>query len=136
MNYTPINEKHCPISLFMLVKILQKDTLLKKCCQQMRLCLFMLMLKLLNSLTRIDAFCCRRLSGLEVPHQTAVQDVPCSIPSTGKDVYAVCFVVVFLLFCPKHISWQEMLCNCSCNVNSLSILNIHQYLWPIIRVSK
>jgi len=51
-----------------------------------------IVLKQLNSWTTIDTFIC--LGGSEVTHQTAVREVPCSIPGSGKD-----FNVAFLFCC-------------------------------------
>jgi len=66
-------------SLFMLFKILQKTTLLKKFAITM---FGHITWKQLNSLTSVDMF---SLCGQKVMHQTAVQEVPGSIPVSGKD---------------------------------------------------
>jgi len=83
VNPTPVNMRNCQISLSMHVKILQK-----KCGPQIWLCLIIfqpIALKQLNSSTAINTFSC--LGGLEVTHQTAVPEVPGSIPCSGKEFY-------------------------------------------------
>jgi len=68
------------------VKILQKKmNLLKMCGLQIRLCLFTfrpIASKQLSSLTTIDT-----LSGGVVTHPFRVQEVPGSIPGSGKGFY-------------------------------------------------
>jgi len=72
------------------------------CGPQIRLCLFTfrpIASKQLNSLTTIDTL--SWLGGAVVTHQLWVQEVPGSIPGSGKGFYVwfFCFVVdVFLLF--------------------------------------
>jgi len=87
--------------------------LLKMCGPQIRLCLFTfrpIASKQLNSLTTIDIL--SWLGGAVVTHPLWVQDVPGSIPGSGKGFYVrlFCFVVVvFLLFVPKHIICHKIL---------------------------
>ena len=74
---------------------------------QIWLCLFTfrpIASKQLNGLTTIDTV--TWLGGTVVTHPLWVQEVPGSIPSSGKGFYVwfFCFVVVvFLLFCQKHL---------------------------------
>ena len=81
-------------------------TLLTKCGPQIWVCLFMfrtITLQQLNSLATIDTFSC--FGGLEITHQTAMREVPDSIPGSDNGFYVwfVCFVVnVFLLFVQTH----------------------------------
>jgi len=107
------------------------------CGPQIRLCLFTfrpIASKQLNSLTTIDTL--SWLGGAMVTHPLWVQEVPGSIPGSGKGFYVwfFCFVVdVFLFFVQKHIICHKI-CNSFCNSNFLSILNILQDFWPILRV--
>ena len=87
--------------------------LLKMCSPQIRLCLFMsqTIALQLNSLTTMNTI--SWLGGPEVTHPTGVREVLGSIPGSGNIfIFAFlfcCFVVVFLLFCPKHIIFPEIL---------------------------
>ena len=55
--------------------------------------------KQLNSLTTIDTT--SWLAGAVVTHSIRVQEVPGSIPGSGKAFYIWFFVVVVVFFCPK-----------------------------------
>ena len=99
------------------------------CGPQIWLCLFTfrpIASKQLNSLTTIDTL--SWLGGAVVTHPLWVQELPGSIPGSGKgfNVWFFCFVVdVFLLFVQKHIICYKI-CNSFRNINLLSILNILQ----------
>jgi len=107
------------------------------CGPQIWLCLFMfrpIASKQLNSLTTINTF--SWLGGAVVTHPLWVQEVPGSIPGSSKGFY-VWFLVLLLLcfyFLSKNTLFVTKFCNSFYNVNLLSILNILQDLWPIIRV--
>jgi len=108
--------------------ITEKMNLLKVCGPQIRLCLFTFRLiasKLLNSLTTINTP--SWLGGAVVTHPLWVQEVPGSIPASGRVFYVwiFCFVVVvvLLLFVPKHIICHKFL-QFLCNWNYLSILHL------------
>jgi len=78
--------------------------LLKMSGPQIWLCLFTfrpIASKQLNGLNTIDTL--SWLGGAVVTHPLWVQEVPGSIPGSGKGFYVwfFGFVVVFLLFCPK-----------------------------------
>jgi len=80
---------------------------------QIRLCLFTfrpIALKESNSLLTIDIL--SWLGDVVVTHPLRVQEVPGSIPGSGKGFYVLffCFVVVvFLLFVHKHIICHNIL---------------------------
>jgi len=99
------------------------------CGPHIRLCLFTfrpIASKQLNSLTTIDTL--SWFGGAVVTHPLWMQEVPGSIPGSGKGFYVwfLRFVVdVFLLYVPKHIICHKI-CNSFCNSNLLSILNIFQ----------
>jgi len=82
------------------------------CGPQIRLCLFTfrpIALKQLNSLTTIVTL--SWLGGAVLTHLLWVQEVPGSIPCSGKDFYAevFCFVVVVFTFWPKtHYLWHNL----------------------------
>jgi len=83
----------------------EQMNLLKMCSPGIRLCLFTfrpIASKQLNSLTTIITVSWP--GGAVVTHPLWVQEVPGSIPGSGKGFYVwfFCFVVVvFLLLCPK-----------------------------------
>ena len=79
-------------------KRIQKVYLLKMSGTQIWVCLFTFRLiasKQLNSLTTIDTL--SWLGGAVVTHSLWVQEVPCSIPGSGKGFY-VWFVLLLLCF--------------------------------------
>ena len=85
-------------------KILQKHDLLKWCGLQIKLCLFMfrcITIKHLNRVTNIDTVCW--LGGTEVPHRTAVPQVPVSIP--GSNVQGYLYIYVCDLFGGCILFW-------------------------------
>ena len=78
--------------------------------QQIWLCLFTfqpIASKQLNGLTTIDTL--SWLGGAVVTHPLWVQEVPGSIPSSGKGFYVWIFVLLlcFYLFVQKHIIYQK-----------------------------
>jgi len=91
-------------------------------------------LKHLNSLTAIDTF--SWLGGLEVTHQDAVTEVPCSCSCSGKDIHVIFCVlllwVILLLFFVKNTLFVTKFWRKNCNINSFWILNIMLNLWPIM----
>ena len=75
------------------------------CGLQIKLCLFMfrcITLKHLNSLINIDTV--SWLGGPEVTYQTAVPQVPGSIPGSDKDIYVCFFVWLLHVNCFGHIT--------------------------------
>jgi len=115
----------------------EKMFLLQMSGPQILLCLFTfrpIASKKLNSLTTINAF--SWLGGAVVTHPLLVQEVPGSIPSSGKGFYVWFFVL--LLFCfyffVKNPLCVTKVCKSFYNFNLFSILKILQDLWPIIRV--
>jgi len=116
---------------------LEKMYLLKMFGRQIWLCLFTfrpIASKQLNGLTTIDTL--SWLGGAMVTHLLWVQEVPGSIPGSSKGFYVwilfiCCCVFTFL---SKTTLFIRKVCNSFYNVNLFSILNILQYLWPIIRV--
>ena len=74
------------------------------------------------------------LGGAVVTHPLWVQEIPGSIPGSGKGFY-VWFFVLLLCFCffvKNHIICHTIF-NFFCYVDLFSILNLLQDLWPIIR---
>ena len=72
-----------------------------------------------------------------ITHPLWVQEVPGSIPGSGKGFYVWFFVLLLLLcfyFLSKITLFVTKVCNSFYNVKLFSILNIFQDLWPIIRV--
>jgi len=70
-------------------------------------------------------------------HTLWVQEVPCSIPGSGKGFYVSFFALLllcFYFFFVKNTLFVTKVCNSFYSVNLFSILNILQDLWPIIRV--
>jgi len=104
--YSRQYEKLPNIVILACKNITEKMHLLKMSGPQIWLCLFTfrpIALKQLNGSTTIDTV--SWLGGAVVTHPLWVQDVPGSIPGSGKGFYVsfFCFVVVvFLLFCQKH----------------------------------
>jgi len=100
--------------------------LLKMSGPQIWLCLFTfraIASKQLNSLTTIDTV--NWLGAAVVTHPLWVQEVPGSLPGSGKGFYVSIFcsvVVVFLLFCQKNPLFVTKVCNSFYNVNLVSIL--------------
>jgi len=106
---------------------------------QIWLCLFTfrpIASKQLNGLTTIDIL--SWLGGAVVTHALWVQEVPGSIPGSGKGFY-VWFLVLLLLcfyfFIQKHSIYRKIL-HSFYKFNLFSILNVLQDLWPIIRVKR
>ena len=120
------------------VRVLQKKCIYWKCGPQIRLCLFTfrpIASKQLNSRTTIDTL--SWLGGAVVTHPLSVQEVPGSIPGSGKGfclIFSI-VVVVFLLFVQKHLIFTKF-CNSFFNIYLFSILNILTDLWPIIKVQR
>jgi len=117
--------------------ITEKVYLLKMCGPQIRLCLFTfgpIASKQLNSLTTIDTL--SWLGGAVVTHPRWMQEVPGSIPGSGKGFYVWCFcsVVVVFYFLSKNNLFVTKFCNSFFNVHLFSMLNILTDLWPIIKV--
>jgi len=75
--------------------------------------------------------------GVEVTHQTAVRELPVSILGSCK---YFCLLFGLLLLCfyfvVQNPYFVMKICNSLCNVNSFSVLDILQYLWPMIWVSR
>jgi len=137
--YSRKYEKLLNIVIHACKNITEKINLLKMCDPQIRLCLFTfrpIAPKQLNSLTTIDNL--SWLSGAVVTHPFWVQDVPGSIPSSGKGFYVWFFVLLLLCFyfLSKSTLFVTKLCNTFCNVNLFSKLNILHDLWPIIGVER
>jgi len=119
------------------INITDKMNLLKMCGPQIRLCLFTfrpIASKQLNSLTTSDIL--SWLGGTVVMHPLWVQEVPGSIPCSGKGFYVWFFFYFFLCFyfLSKNTSFVTKFCNSFCNVHLFIILSILQDSWPIIRV--
>jgi len=111
--------------------------LLKMCGPQIRLCLFTfwpIASKQLNSLTTIDTF--SLLDGAVVTHPLWVQEVPGSMPGSGKGLYVLFCCCCVFTFYPKSTSFVTKFCNSFWNVNLFSILNILQDFCPIIKVKR
>jgi len=111
--------------------------LLKMSGPQIWLCLFTfrpIASKQLNGLTTIVTV--SWLSGAVVTHLLWVQEVPGSIPGSGKGFYVSFFALLLLCssFFVRNTLFVTKDCNSFYNVNVFSILNILQDLWPIIRV--
>jgi len=99
--------KKLPNIVFLACKnITEKMHLLKISGPQIWLCLFTfrpIALKQLNGLTTIDIV--SWLSGAVVTHPLGVQEVPGSIPVSGKRFYVSFFALLllcFYFFCQKH----------------------------------
>jgi len=106
---------------------------------QIWLCLFTfrpIASKQLNGLTTIDIR--SWLGGAVVKHPLWVQEVPGSIPGSGKGFYVWFFVLLLLCFYffVQNTLFIAKYCNSFYNVNLFSILNVLQDLWPIIRVKR
>ena len=106
---------------------------------QIWLCLFTfrpIASKQLNGLTTIDIL--SWLGGAVVTHPLWVQDVPGSIPGSGKGFYVWIFVLLLLCFYffVQNTLFIGKYYNSFYNVNLFSILNVLQDLWPIIRVKR
>jgi len=117
--------------------ITEKVYLLKMCGPQNWLCFFTfrpIASKQLNNLTIIDAL--SYLGGAVVTHPLWVQDVPGSIPGSGKGFYVSFFVLLLLwfYFLFKNTLFITKFCNSFFNVYLFSMLNILTNLRPIIRV--
>jgi len=103
--------------------------LLKMCGPQIQLCLFTfrpIASKQLKLLTTIDTLI--GLRSAKVTHSLWVQEVPGSIPGSGKG-----FMFDFLFCCytlSKSILFVSKYCNFFCNVTLFSKLNILQELGP------
>jgi len=129
-----VNMRYCQILLFMHGKMWQKKmNLLKMSGPQIRLCLFTfrpIASKQLNSLLTIATR--SWIGGEAVTHPLWVQEVPDSIPVSGKDFY------VLLLLCFYILSINSLFVTkfskSFCNDNLFSKLNILQASWLIIRV--
>jgi len=107
---------------------------------QIWLCLFMfrpIASKQLNDLTTIDIL--SWLGGAVVTHPLSVQEVPGSIPCSGKGFYVwffwYCCCCVFTFFVQNTLFIAKY-CNSFYNVNLFSILNVLQDLWPFIWVKR
>jgi len=92
--------------------ITEKMHLLKMSGPQIWLCLFMfrpIASKQLNGLTTIDTV--SWLGGAVVTHPLWVQEVPGSIPGSGKDFYVSFFALLlcFYFFVKKHIICHKRL---------------------------
>jgi len=135
--YSRKYEKLPNIVILACINITEKMHLLMS-CPQIWLCLFTfrpIASKHVNGLTTIVIL--SWLGGAEVTHPLWVQEVPRSVPGSGKVFYVsfFCFVVVvFLLFCQKKTLFVTKICNSFYNVNLFSILDILPDLCPIIRV--
>ena len=95
------------------------------------------MLKQLNNLKTIDTL--SWFSGAEVKHPTGVQEVPGSIPGSGKDFYVRFFVsllLCFYVFVHNTFFWNRnlyFLLQCKFIWYTKYIL---PKFWPIIKVSR
>jgi len=130
-----VNTLKC--SYLCMYNITEKMNLLKMCGPQIWLCLFTfrpIASKQLKSLTTIDIL--SWLGGAVVTHPPWVQEVPGSIPISGRGFYVRFFVLLLLCFyfLSKNTLFVTKVCKFFFNVILFSILNILQDLWPIIRV--
>jgi len=110
--------------------IKEKMHLFKMSGPQIWLCLFTfrpIASKQLNGLTSIDTV--SLLGGAVVTHPLWVQEVPGSIPGSGKGFYVSFFALLLLwfYFFVKN-TFVTKVCNSFYNVNLFSILNILQDL--------
>jgi len=106
---------------------------------QIWLCLFTfrpIASKQLNGFSTIDTL--SWLGGSVVTHPLWMQEVPGSIPGSGKDFYVWFFVLLLLCFYffVQNTLFIAKYRKSFYNVNLFSILNILQDLWPIIRVKR
>jgi len=135
--YSRKYEKLPNIVILACKNITEKMHLLKMSDPQIWLCLFTfrpIASKQLNGLTTIDTL--SWLGGAVVTHPLWVQEVPGSIPGSGKGFYVWFFVLLLLCFyfLSKNTLVVTKVCNSLYNVNLFSILNILEDLWLIIRV--
>jgi len=100
------------------------------CCPQIWLCLFTfwpIASKQLNSLTLLTRWCSGNASAV-----VAILRFPTPVRVLMFDIFVLVLLCFYLL--SKNTLFVTTFCNSHCNVYLLSILNISQYLWPIIRV--
>ena len=88
--------KNYQIYLSVHVKILQKNDFVDKVWPAILFMFRPITLKELKSLYSIDTFTC--LGGYEVTHPTDVQEVPGSIPSSGKDFFSSFFDLLLCFY--------------------------------------
>ena len=114
-------------------KILQKKCICWKCLAR-KFTFRPIASKQLNGLTTIGIL--SWLGGAVVTHPLLLQEVPGSIPGSGKGFYVLFFVLLLLCFTflYNNTLFVTKVCNSFYNCNLFSILNILQDLWPIIRV--
>jgi len=111
--------------------ITEKEYLLKICGPQIRFCLFTfrpIASKQLNSLTTIDAL--SWLGGAVVTHRLWVQEVPDSIPVSGKGFY-FWFFFVLLLLCFYVLFKNTLFVTKLCNSFSMFIYLVFLTYWQI-----
>ena len=124
--------RNCQIYSFMHVKIIQKNAFVENVWPaNLALLVYVrpIASRKLNGLTTL--YNLSWLGGAVVTHPLWVQEVPCSIPSSGKDFYVWFFcivVVVFLLFCQKITLFVTQVCNSFYNFNLFSILDIARFM--------
>jgi len=135
--YSHKYEKLPNIIILACTNITEKMHLLQMSGPQIWLCLFTfrpIASKQLNGLTTIDTV--SWLGGAVVTHPLWVQEVPGSIPGSGKGFYVSFFALLLLCFYffVKNTLFVTKVCNSFYSVNLFRILNIWQDLWPIIKV--